>query len=109
MTYLRIFESFKSAKTIWVRKSQIRKSQKLYGLQITNLQIPNFLEGPQIFNKMKFTNLRIRYLWNLFADRPALVNINMSSATSAHFVPLTNPEAQSNELTIGPSGIVSTF
>ncbi len=50
--YLRICGSFKSAKNNWVRKSQIRKSQKMYGPQIANRksQIATFAESPQIIN-----------------------------------------------------------
>jgi hypothetical protein len=35
-------------KNSWVSKSQIRKSKKIYGLQIANPQIAAFGEGPQI-------------------------------------------------------------
>jgi hypothetical protein len=46
--YLRICRSFKSAKDNWVRKSQIRKSQKIYDPQIANTKIATSAERSQI-------------------------------------------------------------
>jgi hypothetical protein len=46
--YLRIWESFKSAKYNWARKLQIRKSQKIYGPQIANPRTVTFAQILQI-------------------------------------------------------------
>jgi hypothetical protein len=45
--HLLICGSLKSAKSNWVRKSQIRKSQKTHRPQIANPQIATFAEGSQ--------------------------------------------------------------
>jgi hypothetical protein len=46
--YLLICGIFKSANNNWVRKSQIRKSPKVYGPQILKPQIDTFVECPKI-------------------------------------------------------------
>jgi hypothetical protein len=44
--------NFKSTKNNWVRKSQIRKSQKIYGSQIANPQIATFADVPQNYDNI---------------------------------------------------------
>jgi hypothetical protein len=54
--YLRIFGSFTPAKNDWVRKSQIRKSQKY---MVSKSQIATFSENPHFFKNIYSANLRI--------------------------------------------------
>jgi hypothetical protein len=51
-------------------QSQLRKSQKIYGLQITNPQIATFAKVRKSKKKFKSANLQICNLWKLFVDRP---------------------------------------
>jgi hypothetical protein len=62
----RIRRSFKSAKNYWTCKSQLRKSQKIYGLQITNPQIATFAKVCKSKKKFKSANLQLCDLRKLF-------------------------------------------
>jgi hypothetical protein len=73
--YLRNCGIFKSANNNWVRKSQIRKSPKIYGPQILKPQIDTFVEGPKIYKKrFKSANLRICGFAELICGPPTFAS-----------------------------------
>ncbi len=56
-----------------IRKSQIRKLQKLYDPQIANRKLPHLQKACKSKQKFKLATLRICALRNLFVDRPSLM------------------------------------
>ncbi len=79
--FLRICGSFKSAKNNWARKSQICKSQKVYGPQIANPQIATFQEGPQI-QKNQVQNLADLQFAELICGPPTFCKYKIKANTN---------------------------